>query len=81
MSLSSRDLAYEDLRLAADYLRKYATAIEDQLYMRMTVGEARNEIDEADRLAYELETLADELDTIYPPSSVPSDRDTQKDVE
>lgn len=39
------------LRLAGDYLRKYAAAVESKLYINMKTEDARNEIDMAESLA------------------------------
>jgi hypothetical protein len=41
----------EELKAAADFLRKYATAVETKLYWDMSTSEAKNEIREAKRLA------------------------------
>lgn len=41
----------EDLEAAADFLRKYATAVETKLYWNMSTREAKAEIQEAKRLA------------------------------
>jgi hypothetical protein len=48
----------EDLLAAADFLRKYATAVETKLYWNMSTSEAKNEIKEVKRLAGLLEDLA-----------------------
>jgi hypothetical protein len=40
----------EDLLAAADFLKKYATAVETKLYWNMTTSESRAEIKEAKRL-------------------------------
>jgi hypothetical protein len=51
---------------AARFLRKYAAAVESDLYMRMKVDETHNEISNAKRLADILEKTAATLDTISP---------------
>lgn|GEM_PF-4544275 len=39
------------LRLMGDYLRKYAAAVESNLYIDMSVEQAHNEINTAENLA------------------------------
>ena len=41
----------EEMKAAADFLRKYATAVETKLYWGMSTSVAKNEIKEARRLA------------------------------
>ena len=41
----------EEMKAAADFLRKYATAVETKLYWGMSTSAAKNEIKEARRLA------------------------------
>jgi len=60
------DLTYDDYKHAAEFLRKYAAAVESKLYMGMKIEEAHNEIEEALRLADELECVAARMDTISP---------------
>jgi len=48
----------EDMEAAADFLKKYATAVETKLYWNMSTSEAKNEIKEVKRLAGLLEDLA-----------------------
>jgi hypothetical protein len=59
-------MTYEDFMEAAKYLRKYAAAVESHLYMNMATSKARYEIDEAERLAEELEEFASDRDTDFP---------------
>lgn len=59
-------LTYDDLKSAADLLRKYARGVETRLYMDMKVEDAHHEIYEAYRLANELEAAAAKVDTVVP---------------
>lgn len=59
-------LTFEDLTAAAKYLRAYATAVEARLYMDMKVEAAHAAIDEANRLADDLDAAAARLDTVSP---------------
>ncbi len=49
----------EDLASAADFLRKYAVAVETKLYWSMSTSEAKAEIKEARRLASMLTEAAE----------------------
>ena len=49
------------LMRAAEYLRRYAAAVESKLYMNMSVSEAHAAISEAEKLALALATAAQEL--------------------
>jgi len=49
----------EDLVAAADFLRKYATAVETKLYWSMSTSEAKAEIKEVKRLASILTEVAE----------------------
>jgi len=51
---------------SAKLLRKYAAAVESDLYMRMKIDEAHSEIANAHRLALLLEETASRIDTILP---------------
>jgi hypothetical protein len=64
--MNNLDLTYEDLRAAADFLRKYARGVETRLYMDMKVEAAHQEIEESYRLADELDEAADKMDTVSP---------------
>ena len=57
-------ITYDDVKRAAELLRKYAKGIETRLYMKIT--DAHHEIAEAYRIADELDEVAEELDTISP---------------
>lgn len=59
-------ITYDDVKLAAELLRKYAKGIETRLYMDMKITDAHHEIAEAYRIANELDQVAEELDTISP---------------
>lgn len=50
----------EDLLAAADFLKKYAVAVETKLYWSMSTSEAKAEINEAKRLASLLVEASDE---------------------
>jgi len=60
------DLTYDDYKHAAEFLRKYAVAVESKLYIDMKIEEAHAEIEAALRLADELECVAANMDTISP---------------
>lgn len=59
-------LTYEDVRAAAEMLRRYARGVETHLYMNMKVDTAHHEISEAYRLADDLDELAAKMDTVSP---------------
>jgi len=59
-------LTFEDLTEAAKYLRAYAEAVEKRLYMDMKVEATHLAIEEANRLAEELDDAAAKLDTVSP---------------
>lgn len=48
----------EDLEKIANYLRKYARAVETSLYWKMSTSEAKKEITTAERLAGLVEAAA-----------------------
>jgi len=64
--MNDLNLTYDDIRAAADFLRKYARGVETRLYMDMKVDDAHHEISEAYRLADELDDLASRMDTVSP---------------
>jgi hypothetical protein len=64
--MNDLNLTYDDIRAAADFLRKYARGVETRLYMDMKVDDAHHEISEAYRLADELDDLAGKMDTVSP---------------
>ena len=64
--MNDLSLTYDDVRAAADFLRKYARGVETRLYMDMKVQDAHHEISEAYRLADELDDLAGKMDTVTP---------------
>jgi hypothetical protein len=64
--MNELNLTYDDVRAAADFLRKYARGVETRLYMDMKVNDAHHEISEAYRLADELDDLAGKMDTVSP---------------
>ena len=64
--MNELNLTYDDVRAAADFLRKYARGVETRLYMDMKVDDAHHEISEAYRLADELDDLAGKMDTVSP---------------
>lgn len=64
--MNDLNLTYDDIRAAADFLRKYARGVETRLYMDMKVDDAHHEISEAYRLADELDDLAGKMDTVTP---------------
>ena len=64
--MNDLNLTYDDIRAAADFLRKYARGVETRLYMDMKVQDAHHEISEAYRLADELDDLAGKMDTVLP---------------
>ena len=64
--MNELNLTYDDVRAAADFLRKYARGVETRLYMDMKVDDAHHEISEAYRLADELDDLAGKMDTVTP---------------
>lgn len=60
------DMTYEDIRAAAEMLRRYARGVETHLYISMKTDQAHKEICEAYRLADDLEEVAAKLDTAPP---------------
>jgi len=64
--MNDLNLTYDDIRAAADFLRKYARGVETRLYMDMKVDDAHREISESYRLADELDDLAGRMDTVAP---------------
>ena len=64
--MNDLNLTYDDIRAAADFLRKSARGVETRLYMDMKVDDAHHEISEAYRLADELDDLAGKMDTVSP---------------
>lgn len=59
-------MTYEDVRAAAELLRRYARGVETHLYINMKTAHAHHEISEAYRLADDLDDLAAKMDTISP---------------
>lgn len=59
-------LTYDDIKAAADMLRRYARGVETHLYINMKTDHVHHEISEAYRLADNLEDLAAKMDTISP---------------
>lgn len=59
-------LTFEDLTLAATYLRRYAAAVENKLYINMKVEDAHKAIEDAERLSEALDDAAGKLDTVSP---------------
>jgi hypothetical protein len=59
-------VTYEDLRAAAEMLRRYARAVETHLYINMKIPAAHHEISEAYRVADELDGAAAQMDTVPP---------------
>lgn len=59
-------MTYEDIRAAAEMLRRYARGVETHLYMNMKVDTARREITEAYRLSDNLDNVAAKMDTVAP---------------
>lgn len=59
-------VTYEDLRAAAEMLRRYARGVETHLYINMKTEHARHEISEAYRVADELDDAAAQMDTVPP---------------
>lgn len=59
-------LTYDDVRSAADMLRRYARGVETHLYINMKTNHAHREISEAYRLADDLDDLAAKMDTVSP---------------
>jgi len=64
--MNELNMTYDDVKAAADFLRKYARGVETRLYMDMKVQDAHHEISEAYRLADELDDLAGKMDTVSP---------------
>ena len=64
--MNELNMTYDDVKAAADFLRKYARGVETRLYMDMKVNDAHHEISEAYRLADELDDLAGKMDTVSP---------------
>lgn len=64
--MKESNITYDDVKLAAEFLRKYARGIETRLYMDMKINDAHHEISEAYRIADELDEVAEEIDTITP---------------
>jgi hypothetical protein len=64
--MNELNMTYDDVKAAADFLRKYARGVETRLYMDMKVQDAHHEISEAYRLADELDDLAGKMDTVTP---------------
>jgi len=64
--MNTLGLTFEDLTNAAKYLRAYARAVENKLYMNMKVADAHLAIEESIRIAEELEEAAARLDTVSP---------------
>lgn len=60
------NLTYDDVKAAADMLRRYARGVETHLYINMKTNDAHREISEACRLADELDDLASKMDTVSP---------------
>lgn len=59
-------LTYDDVKAAADMLRRYARGVETHLYINMKTDHAYREISEACRLADDLDDLAAKMDTVSP---------------
>ena len=59
-------MTYEDVRAAAEFLRRYARGVETHLYINMKTTHAHQEISEAYRLADELDDMAAKMDTVSP---------------
>lgn len=64
--MNALGLTFEDLVAAAAFLRRYAVAVESKLYVDMKIPDAHHEINEANRLADDLEEAASKLDTVSP---------------
>lgn len=60
------DMTYEDVRAAAELLRRYARGVETHLYINMKTEHAHKEISEAYRLADDLDDVAAKMDTVSP---------------
>ena len=60
------DMTYEDVRAAAELLRRYARGVETHLYINMKTEHTHKEISEAYRLADELDDVAAKMDTVSP---------------
>lgn len=59
-------MTFEEHTEIATFLRKYAAAVESDLYMRMKTEQASREIERANKLASIVEKEASRLDTIIP---------------
>jgi len=59
-------MTYEDVRAAAELLRRYARGVETHLYINMKTEHAHHEISEAYRLADDLDEMAAKMDTVSP---------------
>ena len=59
-------MTFEQYIEIATFLRKYAAAVESDLYMRMKTEQASHEIERANKLANIVEKAAGKLDTIVP---------------
>ena len=57
-------LTVNDLERAAAYLRRYAIAVENKLYMNMSISDAHAAIEEAEHLAHTLDAAAQQLSQI-----------------
>lgn len=60
------NMTYEDVRAAAELLRRYARGVETHLYINMKTEHAHHEISEAYRLADDLDEMAAKMDTVSP---------------
>ena len=60
------NMTYEDVRAAAELLRRYARGVETHLYINMKTEHAHHEISEAYRLADDLDEMAAKRDTVAP---------------
>ena len=59
-------MTYDDVKAAAEMLRRYARGVETHLYINMKTDVAHREISEACRISDELEELASKMDTVSP---------------
>lgn len=64
--MNELNLTYDDVKAAANFLRKYARGVETRLYMDMKIDTAHHEISEAYRLADELDELAGRMHAVTP---------------
>ena len=59
-------MSFEEACLAAEICRRYAAAVESHLYMNMSVEQAHEAIQVANRLAKVIDEYAEKIDSVTP---------------